>query len=81
MVRNVNPLEDAQYSSKRMPSLTDALVVFTMLVALLGLPVWFAARAYYRAKSFNEQTGGNVSAWDAMWIELRVTGEAKHETP
>ena len=37
---------------------------------LLVLMVWgFSAQ---EAKTFNKLTGSEVTAWDAMWVELRV---------
>jgi hypothetical protein len=43
------------------------------VVALLVVPIlmWYGFSAM-EAAAFNRATGKNVSAWDAMWIELRV---------
>lgn len=43
---------------------------------LLFLGIWVFASAM-EARAYNNVTGGNVSTWDAMWIELRVQAEPK----
>lgn len=50
-------------------------------VGLIGLVLaawvcvlWFSASQ--EAAVYNRITGANVTAWDAMWVELRVDGSA-----
>ena len=46
--------------------------------ASLLLIVGFAyMSAYFEAAAYNRITGKNVSAWDAMFVKLRVDGEAR----
>lgn len=44
---------------------------------LLGLVVfyggWWVFASYCEASAYNRITGSNVSTWDAMFVELRVT--------
>lgn len=50
---------------------------FLLVVAVLGIGFGLVyAQAWVEAESFNRATGKNVSAWDAIWLDLRVTGDA-----
>lgn len=54
-------------------------------VAIIGVPclVIFALWMYFffqpmmEAATYNRLTGKNVSTWDAMWVDLRVSDEVK----
>lgn len=48
------------------------------VIILLG--AWFAT-SWAEARAFNEVTGKNVSAWDAMWVDLRVQAEPSGSPP
>jgi uncharacterized membrane protein YhfC len=63
---------------------TGALILAFLLAALavLSLPIgaWvFASRM--EAAAFNQVTGGHVTTWQAMWIELRVQEQSVKEAP
>ena len=63
---------------------TGALILAFLLAVLvvLSLPIgaWvFASRM--EAAAFNQVTGGHVTTWQAMWIELRVQEQSVKETP
>lgn len=52
----------------------------TMLICALVLAVSAIMSytfAYYEAQAYNRVTGENVSAWDALFLELRVEGDPK----
>lgn len=53
--------------------LLEVSVVVSGIVLFLGLlfGVWYGA-SWMEARAFNKITGKHVSAWDAMWVELRV---------
>lgn len=52
-----------------------AVIAFVlMFAALFGLSYFSASM---EAAAYNRATGNNVSAWDAMWIELRVQDSPK----
>lgn len=53
-------------------------VVVVLIIAVLiltGAALWFTA--YYEAKAYNRITGSKVTTWEAVFVELRVIGEAK----
>ena len=47
--------------------------VFGSLLIVLGY-IWAAQK---EAEAYNRITGSDVTAWDAMLLELRVNGEPK----
>ena len=51
-----------------------ALIALVVLGGVFG--IWYGASAL-EARSYNRITGKNVSAWDAMFVELRVQEGAK----
>lgn len=62
--------------SKYEPPMEESTkIAWTVLIgiAFVGILIgaWFL-RSYMEAQAYNRVTGENVSAWDAMWIELRV---------
>lgn len=34
-------------------------------------------KSYFEAETYNRLTGAHTTAWDAMWVELRVQDSAK----
>jgi hypothetical protein len=40
-------------------------------------PTIWVVSSYFEAQSYNSITDSNVSTWDAMFVELRIQGEAK----
>jgi hypothetical protein len=45
-----------------------------LVAAMVALPVWF--QAHQEAAAFNRITSGpKVTAWDALWLDLRVEAE------
>lgn len=48
-----------------------AIMVLALASLFVIVPAYFEARAYERV------TGKSVSTWDAVWLQLRVDGEAK----
>jgi hypothetical protein len=54
------------------------LVGYLVLGLLAGLlPFGYVVASYMEASAYNRVTGKHVSTWDAMWVDLRVTGEAR----
>lgn len=49
-----------------------AVILVIVAVALL-LTVW-VTMSHFEAAAYNRLTGGSVTTWDAMWIQLRVMG-------
>lgn len=48
------------------------LVLFCLgIIVLVGGIVWFGCEM--EARAYNRVTGRQVTAWDALWLELRVT--------
>lgn len=41
------------------------------------LPFGWVATSYLEASAYNRVTGKHVSTWDAMWVDLRVSSEAR----
>lgn len=51
----------------------------TVIVCVIGLMLIFGLafgcnyiKSSFEASTYNKLTGKNVSAWDAMWVDLRV---------
>ncbi len=55
--------------------------VRTAAFAVIAAAVLLAAvgAAHLKASAYNRATGSNVSAWDAMWLDLRVQAEPKQK--
>jgi hypothetical protein len=52
----------------------DLCVAFGMLAGLIGaLVILMLPLSYMEAKTYNKLTGANVTTWDALWVDLRVT--------
>lgn len=50
-----------------------AVIVIACLVLIpVGLYVFMS---YQEARSYNKLTGGHVTTWDAMFVDLRVMGK------
>lgn len=49
-----------------------ALAVLGCALALYAL-IWIVS-SYFEASTYSRVTGIEVTAWDAMWVELRVDG-------
>jgi hypothetical protein len=49
-------------------------LLFVVLMFVSTILAW-PAYSYFEAKAYNSVTGKNVSTWDAMFLELRVTNE------
>lgn len=49
-------------------------VIITLLVLGLSCGSWIVS-SYFESSSFNKLTDKESTTWDAMWTELRVTGE------
>jgi hypothetical protein len=47
-----------------------------VVVALIVYLAWVLPSSL-EARAFNRATGKNVTTWEAMWVDLRVQGEAK----
>lgn len=52
------------------------LIVGGMAACAIGFLVFWVP-AYFEARAYNHATGQNVSAWDAMFLELRIQAEPK----
>ena len=57
-------------------ALKEAAMVAVALVALSAVIGWQWIAASYEADAYNRVTGANVSTWDALFLELRVDGQA-----
>lgn len=49
--------------------------VFALIVAGGLLSIWVGKSAM-EARAYERITGQHVTTWDAMWVELRVMGDA-----
>lgn len=56
--------------------LKEAVMVAVALVALSAVIGWHWIAASMEADAYNRVTGANVSTWDALFLELRVDGQA-----
>lgn len=52
------------------------VLVAGLVVIALGIG-WWVFQSNREAAAYNNATGSHVSTWDAMWVELRVQGQAK----
>lgn len=50
--------------------LVACIVIFVL--AILGLAL---IQPYMEAKTYTKLTGKEVSTWDAMWVDLRITND------
>lgn len=60
---------------------TNKLKAWCLIMAVavtLGVTLW-AGTSSMEAAAFNRVTGGNISTWDAMWLQLRVDIPIKKE--
>lgn len=51
-------------------------VGFGLLIGVIGF-VGAIIEAHIQAKAYNRVTGANVSWWDALWLDLRVSDKSK----
>lgn len=65
-----------------------AYLVEKLIVGMMGASVAIAVgglffQPYMEARTYNKLTGANVTMWDAMWSDLRVTAPPakKSEAP
>lgn len=57
-----------------MKNIPFAALVIAIAALIVG-PVFF--QALMESNTYNRLTGANTTWWDALWVELRVMGEAK----
>lgn len=50
-----------------------AVIAAILLIITIPISIWIF-QSYMEATAFNKLTNGSVSTFDAMWVELRVTG-------
>jgi len=55
---------------------TRGYLTLSAMLLSLALIGWVLGSAQ-EAAAYNRVTGQNVTVWDAMWIELRVTGDGR----
>ena len=48
-------------------------------LALSLIIAGWVCHSWQEAKVFNRHTGRTISTWDAMWIQLRITEDGRHE--
>jgi hypothetical protein len=66
-------LRKAQLKHDRLENiLVGGVVAVAVLLIAAVIYGCFFFKAHMEAKTFNKLTGANVSAWDAMWVQLRV---------
>lgn len=58
-----------------MSSDTKTTIALTLACAAFLLALWVGLSAL-EASAFNRATGKSISTWDAMFVTLRVQGEA-----
>ena len=46
------------------------IVVFVLVCLILGL-----SQPFFESQTYNKLTGAKTTAWDAIWVELRVTDQ------
>ena len=62
----------ARFLKSKSETASALLLVFAILCLLF---VWFLF-SYFEARSYNRVTGEDVSTFDAMFVELRIVGNA-----
>jgi hypothetical protein len=60
-------------SNSDFDNMSGGLLLTILAVLLLGWLAAWAGKSYMEATSYENVTGRQVSTWDAMWLELRVT--------
>lgn len=53
------------------------VVICVLFACVIAASIWLDC--HMEAKVYNRLTGENVTAWDAYWVELRVTSKGKSE--
>jgi len=53
----------------------EFVLIIAAIVLLIGVGGWIV-RSHFEAKTYTRLTGKQVSTWEAMWVELRVTEPA-----
>ena len=68
-------MEDLKDVLKDVGSVVGRFVCLVVALAIVGAPfIWL--RAYQEAATFNRfTTGPKATAWDALWVELRVEAD------
>ena len=56
-------------------TLIEYLMMLTIVLIILCIPGWWVFRSYQEARVYERLTGKEVSTWDALFVELRVTNE------
>lgn len=55
--------------------LIERLVIIVTIIMFIGVVSWWPVSSYFEAKAYQNLTGKNVSIWEAMFLELRITNE------
>ena len=53
------------------------MVAVFVALFLVGVPLLVWVQATMEAQSYNKLTGAKVTAWDALWVHLRVQDSPK----
>lgn len=57
------------------------MIAVTLLLIVAPLYLRWVLPASLEAAAYNRATGSQVSTWDALWLELRVEGQAQGANP
>jgi hypothetical protein len=64
-----------------MKKLKDNLIACVMVAVILaGIGAVLMVQPYMESRTYNKLTGANTTAWDALWVELRVQDQPRKET-
>jgi hypothetical protein len=64
-----------------MKKLRDNLIACVMVAVILaGIGGVLMVQPYMESRTYNKLTGANTTAWDALWVELRVQDQPRKET-
>lgn len=52
----------------------EITLITMFIIGIFFIPIaGWVGKSYFEAKAYERVTGKEVSTWDAMWLELRVT--------
>jgi hypothetical protein len=60
---------------KKPNNLIDVLIISSMVFLTFLAPFIWVFKSSQEAAAYNRLTGKEVTTWDAMWVELRVSNE------
>jgi len=52
------------------------IVIAVIVIVIVTFPIAYGI-GHFKAKAYNELTGGHVTTWQAMWVNLNVVQTPK----